>query len=80
MTASPIPISTKRVTSRKMPGIRWRHVPCGAPSNMVALSPDSSSTNTTKPNTVARTRTDVNCADIRATLTSSTNRAPKGIT
>lgn len=79
MTASPVPISRNRVTSRKMPGIRWRQDPCGAPSNTVALSPDSNSTSTTKPNTVARTRTDVNWAGIRATLTSSTSSAPSGI-
>ena len=78
MSARPIAISKNLVTSRNIAGTRLRHEPSGAPSNTVALRPDNSSSSTTKPNTVASTRTELNCAGTRATSTRSTNSAANG--
>ena len=78
MIARPTAISKNLVTSRNIVGTRWRHEPCGAPSNTAALSPDSSNNNTTKPNTVASTSTEMTWAGTRATLVNSTSSAASG--
>ena len=62
----------------KMVGIRLRQLPSGAPWKTVAFSPDSSITSTTKPNTVATTRTDVASADTSVALTSNNSNAASG--
>ena len=78
MIPTPTAISAKRATSRKIDGIRLRQLPSGAPWNIVAFSPDSSSTRTTKPNTVATTRTGVASPDTCIACTSRISRAPSG--
>ena len=55
-----------------------RMLPSGAPWKTVAFSPDSSITGTTKPNTVATTRTDVASADTSVALTSNNSNAASG--
>ena len=78
IAASPTPISANRATSRKMVGSRLRQLSSGAPSNTVALKPDSSNTNTKNPKTVLRIRTRPSPPEIWAALTSSSSRAPSG--
>ena len=50
---------TKRSTSRKIDGIRWRQEPSGALWNSAALIPESINTSTTKATSVLTTRTEV---------------------
>ena len=78
ITARPTPIIAKRATSRKMVGSRLRQLFSGAPSNTVALSPDSSSTSTSMPNTVVRIRTGTSRAGTCEAWTSSSKSAPSG--
>ena len=50
---------TKRSTSRKIDGIRWRQEPSGALWKSAALIPESINTSTTKATSVLTTRTEV---------------------
>lgn len=71
-------MTTKRATSRKIPGIRLRHEPSGAPWNRVALIPDSTSTSTTNATSVLTIRTEVASGGIWVACSISSSRAPKG--
>lgn len=64
ITARPTQISAMRATSMKMVGSLLRQLFSGARSNTVALSPDNSSTTTSRPNTVVRMRTGTSPAGI----------------